>query len=133
MNTIQTPQLEFIGQIRTPYTEVSQCPNNIQPQDGPVCEIQLKSQYYQGLVGLEVEQKILVLYWLSGANRQPEMMQGKKGTFALRSPHRPNPIGAAVIPIESIDEGVIKMRGLDCLDSTPLVDIKPAIYFEAQS
>ncbi|MEF1260984.1 TrmO family methyltransferase, partial [Vibrio harveyi] len=44
---------------------------------------------------------------------------------------RPNPIGAAVIPIESIDEGVIKVRGLDCLDSTPLVDIKPAIYFEA--
>ncbi len=62
---------------------------------------------------------------------QPEMMQGKKGTFALRSPHRPNPIGAAVIPIESIDEGVIKVRGLDCLDGTPLVDIKPAIYFEA--
>ncbi|MGB9547350.1 SAM-dependent methyltransferase [Vibrio harveyi] len=131
MNTIQTPQLEFIGQIRTPYTEVSQCPNNIQPQDGPVCEIQLRSQYYQGLVGLGVGQKILVLYWLSGANHQPEMMQGKKGTFALRSPHRPNPIGAAVLPIESIDEGVIKVRGLDCLDSTPLVDIKPAIYFEA--
>ncbi|MEF1202522.1 SAM-dependent methyltransferase [Vibrio owensii] len=131
MNTIQTPQLEFIGQIRTPYTDVSQCPNNIQPQDGPVCEIQFKSQYHQGLVGLEVGQKILVLYWLSGANRQSEMMQGKKGTFALRSPHRPNPIGAAVLPIESIDKGAIKVRGLDCLDGTPLVDIKPAIYFEA--
>lgn len=133
MNTNQTPQLEFIGQIRTPYTDISQCPNNIQSQDGPVCEIQLRSQYHQGLVGLEVGQKILVLYWLSGANRQPEMMQGKNGTFALRSPHRPNPIGAAVLPIESIDERVIKVRGLDCLDGTPLVDIKPAIYFEAQS
>ena len=59
MNTIQTPQLEFIGQIRTPYIEVSQCPNNIQPQNGPVCEIQLKPQYYQGLAGLEVGRK----YW----------------------------------------------------------------------
>ncbi|MFA0692944.1 TrmO family methyltransferase, partial [Vibrio splendidus] len=43
---------------------------------------------------------------------------------------RPNPIGAAVLPIEKIENGTVTVRGLDCLNNTPLLDIKPAIYRE---
>jgi tRNA (Thr-GGU) A37 N-methylase len=52
------------------------------------------------------------------------------GTFALRSPHRPNPIAAAVLPIEAIDGNRVAVRGLDCLDGTSLLDIKPAVRSE---
>ena len=52
------------------------------------------------------------------------------GTFALRSPHRQNPIAAAVLPIDAIDSGCVSVRGLDCLNGTYLLDIKPAIMHE---
>ncbi|OCH64164.1 tRNA (N6-threonylcarbamoyladenosine(37)-N6)-methyltransferase TrmO [Vibrio splendidus] len=128
-------ELKFIGRITTPYHSVSECPNNIQPDNGPLCEIKLDDVYQQGLLGLNRGDHILILYWLEGAKRD-ELIQRwdeetpTKGTFALRSPHRPNPIGAAVLPIEQIENGTVTVRGLDCLNNTPLLDIKPAIYKE---
>ncbi|MFA0087423.1 tRNA (N6-threonylcarbamoyladenosine(37)-N6)-methyltransferase TrmO [Vibrio sp. 10N.261.51.F12] len=128
-----TPTLITIGNIRTPYTSIDECPHNIQ-FDGPTCQIVLSDNYKQGLNGLAVGEYILVLYWLEGAQRDLLVQAGKKGinkgTFSLRSPHRPNPIGAAVLPIESIQNGIITVKGLDCLDNTALIDIKPAIYRE---
>ncbi|MCK8075079.1 tRNA (N6-threonylcarbamoyladenosine(37)-N6)-methyltransferase TrmO [Vibrio sp. 1CM2L] len=128
-------ELKFIGRIATPYHSVSECPNNIQPDNGPICKIILDDVYQQGLLGLNGGDHILILYWLEGAKRD-ELIQSRndetptKGTFALRSPHRPNPIGAAVLPIEKIENHTVTVRGLDCLNNTPLLDIKPAIYRE---
>lgn len=128
-------ELKFIGRIATPYHSVSECPNNIQPDNGPTCEIILDDVYQQGLLGLNRGDQILILYWLEDAKRD-ELIQSwdeetpTKGTFALRSPHRPNPIGAAVLPIEKIENGTVTVSGLDCLNNTPLLDIKPAIYKE---
>ncbi|MDN3680907.1 SAM-dependent methyltransferase [Vibrio tapetis subsp. quintayensis] len=131
-----TAALKFIGKITTPYTSVEVCPNNIQPQ-GPICKIVVFDEFKQGLTGLTVGDNILVLYWLANAQRDvlEHAVSGgdSKGTFALRSPHRHNPIGAAVLPIEAIDEGVLTVKGLDCLDNTHLVDIKPALYSEKLS
>ena len=128
-------ELKSIGRITTPYHSISECPNNIQPDNGPICEIILDDVYQQGLLGLNRGDYILILYWLEGAKRD-ELIQSwdeetpTKGTFALRSPHRPNPIGAAVLPIENIKNGTVTVRGLDCVNITPLLDIKPAIYKE---
>ena len=55
------------------------------------------------------------------------------GTFALRSPHRPNPIGAAIVKIETIERERVFVKGLDCLNGTHLLDIKPAIMHELKS
>ena len=128
-------ELKLIGRITTPYHSVSECPNNIQPDNGPLCEIKLDNAFQPGLQGLNTGDHILILYWLEGAKRD-ELIQSwdeetpTKGTFALRSPHRPNPIGAAVLPIEKIENGTVTVSGLDCLNNTPLLDIKPAIYRE---
>ena len=48
------------------------------------------------------------------------------GTFALRSPVRPNPIGSSIVELIGIEGQVLRVRGLDCLDGTPLLDLKPA-------
>lgn len=126
--------LNFIGHIRTPYQSISDCPNNIQ-FGGPLCQLNLDPEYQDGLKGLVEGQKILILYWLGQSTRPSEYRKLEstrgKGVFALRSPCRPNPIGAAVLPIEKLDVGQITVRGLDCLDNTRLVDVKPAIYQEA--
>ncbi|MGF1728666.1 tRNA (N6-threonylcarbamoyladenosine(37)-N6)-methyltransferase TrmO [Photobacterium kasasachensis] len=130
-------EITYIGCIKTPYNKIEDCPNNIQP-NGPLCHINLDEHYHDGLQGLTVGQHILILYWLENANRTVVIQRTSKGnqtkgTFALRSPHRPNPIGAAVLPIESIEGGQISVRGLDCLNNTRLIDIKPAIYQETGS
>ncbi|WP_019616769.1 TrmO family methyltransferase domain-containing protein [Psychromonas ossibalaenae] len=126
-------ELNFIGRIETPYTAVKDCPKNIQP-DGPLCRLILNHEYIEGMQGLIFGQRILILYWLENTDRTAVVQstrQGKAGTFALRSPHRPNPIGAAVLPIESLENGQITVRGLDCLNNTKLLDIKPAVYHES--
>ncbi|WP_117232648.1 SAM-dependent methyltransferase [Vibrio maerlii] len=125
-------ELTFIGQISTPYQSIKECPNNIDPVDGPECSIEIDEAYLEGLNGLCKGDYILVMYWLGEANRKVEVYgeEQRKGSFALRTPHRPNPIGAAVVKIESIGEMNIAVRGLDCLNQTALIDIKPAIYFE---
>lgn len=129
------PELNFIGTIETPYTTVEECPNNIQT-NGPLCQITLYDKYEDGLIGLESGQNILVLYWFENTDRtavQQNTRDGKTvtGTFSLRSPHRPNPIAVAVLPIEKIAGGQITVRGLDCLNGTKLIDVKPAIKQEA--
>lgn len=130
--------LEYIGHIETPYASLDECPRNVDPS-GPMCTLVLKAPFRPALCGLHEGQQILILYWLDRGERgrlqqrlpeEVEQERPLRGTFALRSPHRPNPIGAAVLPIESIQGRRVEVPGLDCLDGTPLLDIKPAIGAE---
>ncbi|MGX9417713.1 TrmO family methyltransferase domain-containing protein [Vibrio sp. RC27] len=127
-------ELNFIGHILTPYQYMADCPHTIQP-DGPLCKIVLYEGYQVGLSGLHAGQEILLVYWFEGTDRNLLKQMSRdgatqRGTFALRSPHRPNPIGIAVLPIEKIEYGEIFVKGLDCLTGTKLIDIKPALEAE---
>lgn len=126
--------LQFIGRIRTPYRKLRECPRNVEP-DGPLCELEIDGKFKDGLTGLVAGQEVLLLYWFENVDRtvlqQRRRESGRtSGVFALRSPDRPNPIAAAVVTIEAIERSRIQVRGLDCLDGTPLLDIKPAIVGE---
>ncbi|PLY00655.1 MAG: tRNA (N6-threonylcarbamoyladenosine(37)-N6)-methyltransferase TrmO [Desulfuromonas sp.] len=126
MNATLTP----IGSIETPYTTLEQCPRNTEP-DGPLCKLQLHAELSEALLGLEAGRDILILYWFEHVDRTRRRQTSRKsgeyaGIFALRTPNRPNPIGAAVVRIEKIEGTTIYVRGLDCLSGTPLLDIKPA-------
>ncbi len=126
--------LKFIGEITTPYFTVDDCPRNIS-KDGPPCTLLLYKEYQSGLKGLQAGDKILILYWLNLSEDAPMEQTAPGGTvargvFSLRSPHRPNPIGAAVVGIENITENILEVKGLDCVSGTKLLDIKPAIMDE---
>ena len=126
--------LNVIGHINTPYNSIEECPNNID-SNGPLCKLVVYDDYKEGLLGLEIGQVILILYWFENTDRSVTLQESSKGenvigTFALRTPHRPNPIAVAVLPIEAIDSGSVSVRGLDCLNGTHLLDIKPAIMHE---
>lgn len=125
--------LKFIGHIVTPYNSIEDCPKNIVP-NGPLCQLVIDNDFQDGLLGLVPGQKILILYWFENTDRnitKQEIDNGEMiGTFALRSPHRPNPIGAAVLPIDNIESGKVFVKGLDCLNGTHLLDIKPAVLHE---
>lgn len=126
--------LRAIGHIETPYEALEDCPRNIDP-DGPMCRLVIDPAYVDGLLGLDAGERILILYWMSEADRSSLRRTSRKtgkyaGVFALRSPHRPNPVAAAVVAVERCEDGALWVRGMDCINGTPLLDIKPAMKVE---
>jgi tRNA-Thr(GGU) m(6)t(6)A37 methyltransferase TsaA len=123
--------LYFIGRIRTPFNRREDCPKNAR-ESGATCTIELDSRWVRGLQGLETASHVIVLYWMDQARRDlvlqaPRHYQEQRGTFALRSPVRPNPIALSVARLVRIEGNRLSVIGLDCLDGTPLLDLKP--YF----
>lgn len=120
-----------IGNIETPYKRMEDCPNRHNSHKFLPCTIRLAREFASGLAGFEPGGKALVLYWLHRARRdmvQLPMREGVRnkpvGVFSLRTPPRPNPIAAQNVDILAVRDGELEVVGLDCLDGTPLLDIK---------
>jgi len=118
----------FIGTIHTPWRTRRECPKR-GSGDGPVCTVVLDQGWREGLTDLRNYKRIQLLYWMHHARRDLVLQTpfGKEttGTFALRSPVRPNPIASSIVELMAIDGTTLQVRGLDCVDGTPLLDIKP--------
>ena len=130
--------LYFIGRARTPWTERSACPRRGDAENGPLCILELNPLWNDALGGLEAYSQIQLLYWMDKARR--DLVQQRPGqkrepdaplrsTFALRSPVRPNPIASSILTLIDVsvgpEGGRLSVRGLDCMDGTPILDIKP--------
>src|SRR5688572_17072966 len=124
----------FIGRIRTPWNSRADAPKNPNEarQRGGTAHVELDVAFRPGLQGLEHFSHAIVLYWMHEARRdllvQVPRQGGKThGTFALRSPVRPNPIALSVVRLLNVDAdaGRVDIDAIDCLDGTPLLDIKP--------
>ena len=122
--------LYFIGRIRTPWKTRDDCPKNARGSGAP-CSIELDPRYAAALDGVASCTHLVVLYFMHQARRdllvQAPRHGERRGTFALRSPVRPNPIAISVVRLTRIEGTTLSVVGLDCLDGTPLIDIKP--YF----
>jgi tRNA-Thr(GGU) m(6)t(6)A37 methyltransferase TsaA len=124
-------QVYFIGRIRTPWTRRDDCPKNARESDA-VCTVEVDPRWATALTGIETCTHVLVLYWMDQARRDlvlqaPRHYREPRGTFALRSPVRPNPIAASVARLTKVEGTRLSVVGLDCVDGTPLIDLKP--YF----
>src|ERR1043166_2448083 len=113
----------FIGRIRTPWKTRSECPRNPRGSQA-VCTIELDPRYAAALDAVATCTHLVVLYFMHQARRdlvvQVSRHSGKRGTFALRSPVRPNPIALSVARLVRIQGTRLSVVGLDCLDGTPL-------------
>ena len=119
----------FIGRIRTPWPDRLACPRQGR-LDGPECRIEVAAPWDAALEGIEAFAQIEVLYWLHESRRDilrqsPKTDGTTRGAFALRSPVRPNPIATQLVALVRREGNVLVVRGLDCIDGTPLVDLKP--------
>lgn len=119
----------FIGRIHTPWSSISECPRHGRA-DGPLCRIELFETWQPALAGVDEGTLLEVFYWLHESRRDlllqcPRNDGVTHGTFSLRSPVRPNPIGTSVVRLERREGGNLFVRGLDCINGTPLVDLKP--------
>jgi len=121
--------LVFVGRIRTPWTSRLETPR-LGRLDGPLCRIEIFEPWRAALAGIEAYERVEVLFWMHLSRRdlvlQSPADDGRQhGTFALRSPARPNPIGTTIARLVGVEDGTLLVRGLDCLDGTPLLDLKP--------
>ena len=122
--------LYFIGRIRTPWRERRECPRQGDSTAGPLCRIELFAPWTTALEGIGRHRYLDILYWMDHARRDivmqtPNHAPATLGTFALRSPVRPNPVALSRVALVACGESWLDIRGVDCLDGTPLVDIKP--------
>jgi tRNA-Thr(GGU) m(6)t(6)A37 methyltransferase TsaA len=120
----------FIGRIRTPWKERKDCPKNAR-ESNAVCTVELDARWQAALKDVATCSHLVLLYWMDKSPRNLVLQVPgdgvQRGTFALRSPARPNPIALSVVRLTGIEGTVLSVVGLDCLDGTPLIDIKP--YF----
>jgi tRNA-Thr(GGU) m(6)t(6)A37 methyltransferase TsaA len=122
----------FIGRVRSPWRERAECPKNTREarERGQTATVELDPAYSDGLAGLEGFSHAVILTWLNWARRdlivqRPRHTAFARGTFALRSPVRPNPVGLHVARLLGIDGASITLEGIDVLDGTPVIDVKP--------
>lgn len=129
-------RIVFIGRVRSPWTSREDCPKNMREarERGVQASVEIDAPYRDGLAGLERASHVVLLTWFDRAARnlivqKPRHAPKASGTFALRSPVRPNPIGLHVARLASLDRatGLLTLDAIDVLDGTPLVDLKP--YF----
>lgn len=131
-------EFEPIGIIHSPFTELKGMP--VQPPGAAEVNgtVEVFEDFRPGLKDLEGFSHIILLYHFHrshGFNLHmvPFMDSKHRGLFATRAPKRPNPIGLSVVQLNKIEDGVLHIQGVDILDGTPLLDIKPYVpEFDAQ-
>ena len=121
--------LHFIGLVRTPWTSRLETPRQGR-LDGPTCRLEFDAPWDEGLLGIDEFERLEVLYWLHESRRDlvhqsPRNDGQARGVFSLRTPVRPNPIGTSIVRLVKTEGPVLFVRGMDCLDRTPLLDVKP--------
>ncbi|MDR3530848.1 MAG: tRNA (N6-threonylcarbamoyladenosine(37)-N6)-methyltransferase TrmO [Rhodopila sp.] len=124
--------LHPIGTLHTPWRAIAECPRNGRQHDpAPVCRVCVFPDFLEGLRSLEGFSHLILLYWLDQVTQPrlvftPPFDPEPRGVFSSRAPWRPNPIGLSVVAFDGFDgpDG-LKVRYLDCVDGTPLLDIKP--------
>jgi tRNA (adenine37-N6)-methyltransferase len=122
--------LRPIGTVRSPYTESSQIPKGLGVRHDAEGVLEIRSELEPGLLDIEGFSHLFVLWIFDRVDgydllAHPPADNRPHGVFATRSPRRPNPIGLTVVELLARDGPRLRVRGVDMLDSTPIVDIKP--------
>ena len=126
-------ELHPIGHVRSPLVELADAPR--QGDEGaPDAEIVIAAEYVGGLTGVGTGDELLVLTWLDRASRdvlsvhpRGERDRPEQGVFTTRSPDRPNPIGLHRVVVIAVHGDKLRVRDLEAIDGTPVVDIKPVL------
>ena len=125
----QTVSLRPIGVVHSSYKEKKETPYQGR-HENKVCTLEIYEEYESGLLDIERCTHLFVLYWQHRSDRsilQTRTPWGPEihGVFATRSPNRPNPIGLCVVDFLERDGRFVKVKGMDALDDSPILDMKP--------
>jgi tRNA-Thr(GGU) m(6)t(6)A37 methyltransferase TsaA len=126
-------QVKAIGRVESPLTDLASAPR--QGDEGaPDAWLVFEPAVLDALEGIQPGDEVIVLTWLHRARRdvlrvhpRGDASRPQEGVFSTRSPHRPNPIGLHVVEIVSRDGLRVRVRNLEAIDGTPIVDLKPVL------
>jgi tRNA-Thr(GGU) m(6)t(6)A37 methyltransferase TsaA len=129
-------EVKAIGRVESPLTDLASAPRQAD-EGAPEAWLVFEPDVLEGLQSLRPGDEILVLTWLDRARRdvlsvhpRGDISRPQEGVFSTRSPHRPNPIGLHRAEITAVDGRRVRVRSLEALDGTPIVDVKPVLSGE---
>jgi tRNA-Thr(GGU) m(6)t(6)A37 methyltransferase TsaA len=126
-------ELQPIGTVRSPLEDPATAPK--QGDEGaPDAWLVLEPSLVAGIDGIGAGDQVLILTWLDRASRdvlavhpRGDRSRPAQGVFSTRSPDRPNPIGLHRVEVAEIDGNRLRVHGLEALDGTPILDLKPVL------
>jgi tRNA-Thr(GGU) m(6)t(6)A37 methyltransferase TsaA len=130
---LTTYELQPIGRVESPIEDRGEAP--LQGDEGaPEAVLTFDERYREGLRSLQPGDEVIVLTWLHEAERtvlevhpRGDRRNPKQGVFSTRSPDRPNPVGLHRVRIIQIDGLRVRVDGLEAIDGTPVIDVKPVL------
>jgi tRNA-Thr(GGU) m(6)t(6)A37 methyltransferase TsaA len=131
-------ELIAIGRVESPLTDLQNAPR--QPDEGaPEAWLVFDKEVREGLRNIRPGDALVVLTWLHQAKRdvlrvhpRGDASRAPEGVFSTRSPHRPNPVGLHQVDVLAVDGCRIRVRSLEAVNGTPIVDVKPALPTEIE-
>src|SRR5262245_10741067 len=122
--------MQPIGYVRSPFTDRKEIPKGLGAKHHTEGVIEIRKEFEPGLLDIEGFSHLFVIWMFHRAEgfeltANPPSDDRPHGVFATRSPRRPNPIGLTVVELLSRDGPLLRVRGIDMLDGTPILDIKP--------
>jgi tRNA-Thr(GGU) m(6)t(6)A37 methyltransferase TsaA len=128
-----THTLRPIGWVESPLTDAASAPRQAD-EDAPGAWLQFEADVLEGLRNIRPGDEVILLTWLDRARRdvltvhpRGDESRRPEGVFSTRSPHRPNPIGLHDVTVTAIEGARLQVRGLEALDGTPIIDVKPVL------
>jgi tRNA-Thr(GGU) m(6)t(6)A37 methyltransferase TsaA len=128
-----TYEIRAIGRVESSLTDVAAAPRQAD-EGAPAAWLVFDSDVLEGLRSLRSGDQVILITWLDRARRdvlsvhpRGDTARPQEGVFSTRSPHRPNPIGLHRVEITDIDGRRVRVRSLEALDSTPIIDLKPIL------
>src|SRR5262245_42026067 len=125
--------LNPVGRVQSPLTDTDAAPRQAD-EGAPEAWLVFQPQVGEALQSLQPGDRAIVITWLDRARRdvlsvhpRGDRSRAKEGVFSTRSPHRPNPIGLHDIEIAAIEGTRVRVRSLEALDGTPIIDLKPVL------
>ena len=126
-------EVRAIGKVESPLTDLQSAP--LQADEGaPEARLVFEPEVLEGLRSLRPGDQVIIITWLDRARRdvlsvhpRGDLSRAQEGVFSTRSPHRPNPVGLHRVEITAIDGRSVRVRHLEVLDGTPIIDVKPIL------
>ena len=126
-------EVRAIGRVESPLADLESAPRQAD-EGAPEAWLVFEPEVVEGLRGMRAGDEVIVLTWLDRAQRdvlsvhpRGDTSRPLEGVFNTRSPHRPNPIGLHRVEITAIDGPRMRVRSLEALDGTQIIDIKPIL------
>jgi tRNA-Thr(GGU) m(6)t(6)A37 methyltransferase TsaA len=126
-------EVRTIGRVESSLTDLESAPRQAD-EGAPEAWLVFEPEVLEGLQGIRAGDEVIVITWLDRARRdllivhpRGDTARAPEGVFNTRSPHRPNPIGLHRVEVTAIDGHRVRVRSLEVLSGTPVIDVKPIL------